>query len=501
MGDEADSSINDLTNSFYDLCNVSTDMSRLTEGGVAAVQNRQSRHWAFTSWQDDAPRFNRDVMDYMCYQREKTEEGKEHWQGYVMLPGYGQRLNVVKRLLGPGVHVEPKRPGTTKHQVREYTRKEESAVPGTWAEFGNFDEKGAHSANPDSDYTEAIKMIMAGSKMSEVAEKYPKTVAKNHAGFKALQFQQMLGGKPEDVPKTVKVFWGETRTGKTFAAKKYVDEHHAGSTYWLKSSKNNLWFDGYERDSCIVIDDFEGQMSVDNFLHLTDRYAGRHTWQIKGGHTRLYHNTVIITSNTHPQQWFRDEHPSKKAAAMARLTSIEHFLHFPMYNSTPLVFQPMPTCPKPMSGPFKAPQEETDNWVSKEFADRLDKQREEIDRIAEEEEKAVLADVTAYQEDLDMQAEADKEGPSRPGTPDLEIIDFPVTPPPLMRCNAVPDAPRKKPLECKKTSDCKCWDCVLGKGSKSLWDGSQTVADVLARLRQEDSYNDKDYGKAPYCRR
>ena len=498
--------VEQFTRSFlYDYYKNIAEMSRLTQGGINAVENRQSRHWAFTSWSDSPPKFDKDVMDYICYQQEETQEGKKHWQGYCMLPGYGQRLAVVKRMFGPGVHVEPKRIGTTKNQIREYTRKADSAVPDTWREFGNFDEPGAHSANPDSDYAQAVGMIMAGEKMSTVAERFPKTVAKNHAGFKALQFQFMLGGRPDDVPKTVKVFWGETRTGKTFAAKKYVDEHHPGSTYWLKTSKANLWFDGYERDSCIVIDDFEGQMTIDNFLHLTDRYAGRHTWQIKGGHTRLYHNTVIITSNSHPDNWFRDEHHNKRAAARARITSIEHFLHFPLL--TPKSKAP-PTVPPPVRledqlvfrdvpAPFN---DAARTYVSRKLFEQLD-EKEELAAAMEEEEAEHLH---AMKDKFDQMAEET-----------LDERDFmPVTPPPLTRQNAEVDIEwRGKPASisdraaapggvgCKGTEQCPCYGCQLTRGKESVLDGTMTVADVLRRLREEDPTMEEDWGRAPFTRR
>lgn len=302
-------------------------------------ENKQSRYWSITSWAEDPPAFDQEEMQYLCYQQELTSDGRPHWQGFLILPRYGQRMSRVKQMMGPGVHVEPKTEKTTKHQMREYTRKAESAVPGTWLEFGDFEvpvgPPGSSAPADASDYSQAVRMIMDGAKMSAVAEAFPKVYTRHQSGFKALQFQAMLGGKPEDVEKNVLVFWGETRTGKTFAAKKYVDEHHAGNTYWLKSSKQALWFDGYERDTCIVIDDFEGNMSIDNFLHLTDRYAGRHTWQVKGGHTRLYHNTIVITSNSSPQTWFREEKSAKVQAMLARITKTTHFQKFPLF--TPVV--------------------------------------------------------------------------------------------------------------------------------------------------------------------
>lgn len=474
-------------------------MSRLTEGGKQAVENRQSRHWSFTAWTDEPPSFDPETMDYLCYQQEKTEEGKTHWQGYVMLPGYGQRLLAVKKLLGPGIHVEPKMQGTTKHQLREYTRKRESAVPDTWEEYGNFDEKGAHGSNPESDYAMAIGMIMAGAKMSVVAEKYPKTVAKNHAGFKSLQFQAMLGGRPDDCEKLVKVFWGETRTGKTFAAKKYVDEHHPNSTYWLKSQKHNLWFDGYERDSCIVIDDFEGQMSIDNFLHLTDRYAGRHTWQIKGGHTRLYHNTVIITSNSHPDQWFRDEHPNKRAAARSRITTIERFHTFPLFT------------PKPKA-PIPPPVDSTGKpFVSDGLQAKLDNDIRMMTKYEDEEAQQMTLDMNDYENQMaqpwatpDRDSDNDSSSPRAEGS--AERLEFKhISPSTLRREAAGVNLPKKRSFdrirECSGDPHCLCFDCCGLEVKRVKLSRDKDPAEILKKLRDNDSYNDPSYGKAPFCRR
>lgn len=292
------------------------------------VINEQSRYWVFTSYRRDPPAWNPAEFQYLAYQQEEGDGGRLHWQGCLVLPGYGQRRARVVDLLGGGVHVEKRNKASTVEDMKSYVSKERTSVPGTFREFGDIHARsglpGAAEAK-DSDYNAAIEMIKNGRKMSEIAIEYPRVLFKYEKNLKALQYHLMNAGTSKDTEKKVYVYWGAAGAGKTVEAKRFIDRHYTGDAYWLKCSKTNVWWDGYEGHKCIVIDDFEGQMSIDNMLHLLDYQAGRYVWQVKGGHIKLYHETVIITSNSHPVDWYPTEKEEKKRALLRRMTEITEF--------------------------------------------------------------------------------------------------------------------------------------------------------------------------------
>jgi len=77
----------------------------------------------------------------------------------------------------------------------------------------------------------------------------------------------------------------------------------------------------------VVIDDFLGNLAVDDFLHLTDRWVARQVWEVKGGKTWLKGlRTIYITSNRDPADWYAQHPVPTQQAVMRRLTTIIHFI-------------------------------------------------------------------------------------------------------------------------------------------------------------------------------
>ena len=83
------------------------------------------------------------------------------------------------------------------------------------------------------------------------------------------------------------------------------------------------WWDGYDGDEILLIDDFYGQIKVARMLHLMRGYQCR--LPIKGGFTYAMWQKVYITSNTHPNMWYNgwEKIPNEvKDAFFARITTI-----------------------------------------------------------------------------------------------------------------------------------------------------------------------------------
>lgn len=72
----------------------------------------------------------------------------------------------------------------------------------------------------------------------------------------------------------------------------------------MKNSLNK-WFDGYEGEKVIIIDDLD-ETFLGHYLKIwLDHYAC--TGEIKGGQVALQHTTLIITSNFTPAELFADK--------------------------------------------------------------------------------------------------------------------------------------------------------------------------------------------------
>jgi hypothetical protein len=109
------------------------------------------------------------------------------------------------------------------------------------------------------------------------------------------------------------VYHGPPGTGKTRKALEENKEY-----YLLDNSGGPVWFDGYEGEETLVIDDFYGWIKYNFILRLLDGHPCR--LPIKGGFTYAGWTTVIITSNVHPDSWYKCD----TQAMHRRITSIDY---------------------------------------------------------------------------------------------------------------------------------------------------------------------------------
>lgn len=259
-----------------------------------------SRHWCFTSYEaiDWESLVDEGKVRYVILQREACPETKrEHFQGYAEFPK-PVRMSGVKALTGNNkIHLEKRR--GTREEARDYCRKEESRVDGPW-EFGSWEAGGSGARN---DLKRCWEDLTNGASWKDLVENHPITFIKHHRGLKAAKFEldtAKYSKEQRDVQVTV--YWGETGTGKTRAV---YDSHQQGGLYRLCLGSTAVWWDGYNGEETILLDDFYGASSGikhDTLLQLLDRYPFR--LAVKGAHCWAQWKRVYITSNAHPRHWY-----------------------------------------------------------------------------------------------------------------------------------------------------------------------------------------------------
>lgn len=98
------------------------------------------------------------------------------------------------------------------------------------------------------------------------------------------------------IPKTVWWFYGESGSGKSEAAIQYCITEGLS---WCLSGKNLNWWQGYNGQDVIIIDDFrESFGDFSHFIRVIDKYPFH--VEIKGGSVVLTNKIFIITSCYHP---------------------------------------------------------------------------------------------------------------------------------------------------------------------------------------------------------
>lgn len=254
----------------------------------------RARNWCFTLNNPTAEELSnlhttlptqRDFR-YTVFQLESGLDGQTpHVQGYVEFTS-PLRFNTVKRLLGSRCHLEQRR-GTQK-QAKEYCMKTESRLDGPW-EYG---EPATGTQGTRSDLIALKEGLDSGLTDQQLWEEHFPIMIKYHKG---VQQYQIVKRSQRKWKSKVYVLIGEPGTGKSkWALDNYPD------AYWKQRGN---WWDGYWHKE-VVLDDFYGWLPYDTLLRLLDRYPL--LVETKGGQANFIAETIIITSNSRPQDWYRN---------------------------------------------------------------------------------------------------------------------------------------------------------------------------------------------------
>ena len=217
----------------------------------------------------------------MVFGYEVGESGTPHLQGYIEFKG-SKRFTTLKKLF-PRAHLE-KRLGTA-DQAARYCKKD-----GDYEEYGEISKQGKRT-----DLDIVTDMVVMGATVEEVAKAFPKSVVLYGSGLNRLRY--ICQGHRTEKP-IVQWFYGLAGTGKTREAMEI------GKTQYIKDG--TFWWDGYEQQETIVIDDFDGKWPYRDLLRLLDRYP--YQGQIKGGYVKINSKYIIITCEHPPSHfWVKNE--------------------------------------------------------------------------------------------------------------------------------------------------------------------------------------------------
>lgn len=223
----------------------------------------------------------KDIMcldySYLVFGFEEGESGTPHLQGYIEFKN-SKRFSTLKKLL-PRTHWEARK--GTAEQASNYCKKDKHFI-----ELGTISKQGKRS-----DLQNVTEMIVDNTPMREIALQNPDIYVKYHKGLHALKYVI-----EEDRKEPPKVFWrwGKSGTGKT----RFCVEKHP--SHYIKDG--TMWWDGYEQQEAIIIDDFDGCWPYRDLLRLLDRY--KYQGQVKGGYVRINSPFIYITCEHPPSHYW-----------------------------------------------------------------------------------------------------------------------------------------------------------------------------------------------------
>lgn len=286
-------------------------------GTTKPKRESEAKHWCFTLNDAEDNLEHTDVIEiwgphcsYLVFQEEKGEEGTKHYQGYAEFTK-AHRLSAIKKM---AKHFQPhweKRKGKPA-EARAYCMKEDTRVAGPW-EHGEW--KGGNQGSR-TDLVELAEAIKAGKSVREIFEEYPASTIRYVGNINKLK---MLYKPKRTEEMQVTLSYGAPGTGKT----KYFWDAYPENGWALPVSKD-VWFDGYQNEQFVLIDDFAGNIGLTQLLQILDQYVP--SVQVKGSFTWWNPLMINITTNLHPWQWYDySTRQDSYAALKRRITRVYHF--------------------------------------------------------------------------------------------------------------------------------------------------------------------------------
>lgn len=236
----------------------------------------QHRSWTFTLnnyAESDMDRILSISCKYLVVGREVGESGTPHLQGYISFDTK-KSLRQLKELISPRAHLE----------VAKATAAENFAY---CTKDGNFEEKG-------------VRPLTATEKGKKTAAKHAETWELARKGeffllppaqIKTWEYiHSKYGPEPQDLGQLMN-HWihGPTGSGKSSLVRKL------GIPFYSKGM--NKWWDGYEHEEVVVLDDFapEHGKYLGYFLKIwADHYV--FNAEVKGGMLKIRPKHIIVTS-------------------------------------------------------------------------------------------------------------------------------------------------------------------------------------------------------------
>jgi len=264
------------------------------------TDDARSKGWCFTL-NNPTCALASDVFKraFVVYQLEIGESGTPHFQGACYFASQ-RTFTQVKKII-PGAHWEKMR--GTWQEAYDYCTKDDTRygdieeISGPWT-FGDETVVPIGAPGQRTDLISVKQALDEGMSEKEIANQFFGTWVRH---YKAFERYNMLMIQHRSWHTTAIAYWGPSGSGKSSHALEMGGE----SQYWLQQPKHSggdVWWDGYDGQKVVVIDEMGGWLPRVLCQRLIDRYP-MHV-ETKGGSKPFLAELVIFTSNKPPDMWW-----------------------------------------------------------------------------------------------------------------------------------------------------------------------------------------------------
>lgn len=273
--------------------------------------NQQLRHFAFTwnNYEEHDKKYCATLKNsledlganYYIWAYEVGEKGTPHIQGYAQLAKRKYFL-AVKKALPPSVHITIVK-GSSQDNIN-YCKKDNN-----YKEVGLLRDIGRARAKQSRDWALLLDQAKTG-KLEQIALDNPKDYIVYYKTLRQIAIDNI---DLEAIERKCLWIYGKPGVGKSRVAHTLFP-----SAYWKNGNK---WWDGYQGEQTVVLDDLDSVKLFSYIKRWADRY--KVIGEIKGGSINLTYSYFVVTSNFSP---FRLGNQADEVDEVTRLAIARRFL-------------------------------------------------------------------------------------------------------------------------------------------------------------------------------
>jgi len=274
---------------------------------------------------------NWEDIKYCVYQLEACPETRRlHFQGYVIWTK--KKTLTYCKTQHATAHWEPRR--GTHEQARDYCKKEDtrSTMCEAPVEFGTEPKPGQRN---DILAVKAAIDVEGGIHYDKLWEEHFPAMVKFRQSF---WHYWILKIPPRDFRTEVAVFFGPTGTGKT---RHLLQNLPQDQVFFLNRARTagDPWLDFYDpmKHNHVVLDDFYGWIKWDTLLRMCDHAPL--LMETKGSKVQFRPKYIWITSNKHPNSWYKEYPPHRLFETLERridvIAEFQELDKEPIYHKQP----------------------------------------------------------------------------------------------------------------------------------------------------------------------
>jgi len=240
-------------------------------------------------------------VNYLVFQQEVAPTtGTRHVQGFVAL-SQQKRAHQVGALFKVLPTAFQATNGTAAQNRGYCTDDDKRAAAHLPFEFGTL--PGGKGKRTDLD--SAIVLLQPGTGTKRLIDEHGATYARYHGGLDKIgsHYKSKRCKSAAMIDVSLYVIWGTPGSGKTTWAHSY----DPGNTYEMPDPVRGgtVWMPDYDGERTLLIPDFDGEYGYGTLKRMMDGTYIK--FQNKGGHNYAEWDSVVITSNFHPREWYPKE--------------------------------------------------------------------------------------------------------------------------------------------------------------------------------------------------